>query len=65
LRLLTPTRALGRLPGQLRKEIAHFFGIYKQFEGHEFRIEGWRSQSDVLEVIARAGGRHARRLSDA
>lgn len=46
--------ALDDIPLQLQREITHFFSVYKQLEGKEVRVEGWRPRSDALEVIAEA-----------
>jgi inorganic pyrophosphatase len=40
------------IPQPLQSEIEHFFSIYKQLEGHEVSIEGWRSREEALDVIA-------------
>jgi inorganic pyrophosphatase len=45
---------LDDLPQQLRSEISHFFSIYKQPEGHEVEVEGWRPREDALAVIDKA-----------
>src|SRR5919106_5504834 len=42
---------LDDIPEQLQKEIAHFFSVYKQLEGKEVRVEGWRSREEAFEVI--------------
>jgi inorganic pyrophosphatase len=42
------------IPGQLQREITHFFSIYKQLEGKEVEVEGWRSREEALEVIEEA-----------
>ena len=39
------------IPGQLQREITHFFSIYKQLEGKQVEVEGWRSREEALEVI--------------
>ena len=39
------------IPDQLQREIAHFFSIYKELEGKEVTIDGWRSLEEGLEVI--------------
>jgi inorganic pyrophosphatase len=49
------------LPQQLRDEIAHFFSIYKQPEGHEVRIEGWRAREEALGVIDASQTRYRER----
>ena len=38
-------------PEQLQREITHFFSIYKQLEGKEVSVDGWRSREEALEVI--------------
>ena len=40
------------IPAMLQREITHFFSIYKQLEGKEVTVEGWRSREEALEVIA-------------
>jgi inorganic pyrophosphatase len=50
---------LDDLPEQLRKEIPHFFSVYKEIDEKPVEIQGWRSRDDALEVIA-----EARRLHD-
>ena len=32
------------IPAQLQLEITHFFSVYKQLEGKEVEVDGWRSQ---------------------
>ena len=49
------------LPQQLRDEIAHFFSIYKQPEGHAVRIEGWREREEALAVIDASQTRYRER----
>ena len=39
------------IPEQLQLEIAHFFEIYKQLEGKEVDVQGWRSREEALAVI--------------
>lgn len=39
------------IPQQLQDEIAHFFEIYKDLEGKEVTVEGWRSREEAIEVI--------------
>lgn len=36
----------------LRREIEHFFTIYKELEGKQTRIDGWRGQADAFRLIA-------------
>ena len=35
----------------LRREIEHFFTIYKELEGKQTRIEGWRGPADARKLI--------------
>jgi inorganic pyrophosphatase len=42
------------IPEALQREIEHFFSIYKQLEGKNVEIAGWRSREEALEVIADA-----------
>jgi inorganic pyrophosphatase len=39
------------LPETLRKEIPHFFSVYKDLEDKPVEIGGWRSREEALEVI--------------
>jgi inorganic pyrophosphatase len=45
------------LPVPLREEIEQFFSIYKDLEGKEVIIEGWRSREEAMEVIEASRGR--------
>jgi len=40
------------IPEQLQREITHFFSVYKQLEGKEVEVDGWRTREEALEVIA-------------
>ncbi len=42
---------LDDIPVQLQNEITHFFSVYKQLEGKEVRVEGWRTREEAFEVI--------------
>jgi inorganic pyrophosphatase len=46
------------LPEQLRKEIPHFFSVYKDLDRKPVEIQGWRSRAEALEVIADARRLH-------
>ena len=35
----------------LRREIEHFFTIYKELEGKQTRIDGWRGPADARKLI--------------
>jgi inorganic pyrophosphatase len=39
------------LPGTLRKEIEHFWSIYKEPEGKPVEIQGWEGREVALQVI--------------
>lgn len=52
------THGLDDLPDQLCSEIAHFFSIYKQLEGHEVEVHGWVPTEEALEVLAASRARH-------
>jgi inorganic pyrophosphatase len=43
---------LDDIPEAMQREITHFFSVYKQLEGKEVEVEGWRSREEALEVIA-------------
>jgi inorganic pyrophosphatase len=43
---------LDDIPEALQREITHFFSVYKQLEGKEVQVEGWRTRPEALEVIA-------------
>jgi inorganic pyrophosphatase len=39
------------VPKALQAEIYHFFSVYKQLEGKEVQVDGWKSREKALEVI--------------
>jgi inorganic pyrophosphatase len=43
---------LDDITDQLQREITHFFSTYKQLEGKDVDVDGWRSREEALEVIA-------------
>jgi inorganic pyrophosphatase len=43
---------LDDIPAAMQQEITHFFSVYKQLEGKEVEVDGWRSREEALEVIA-------------
>jgi len=49
---------LEHLPQQLRNEIAHFFSVYKQPDGHHVTVDGWSPREDALAVIEASRRRH-------
>lgn len=55
-------RRLEDVPQQLRTEIAHFFSIYKEPEGHTVEVEGWQSREAALEILGESRERFAKRV---
>ena len=49
---------IGDLPGQLADEIVHFFDVYTDLEGQDWKIEGWASRPEALDEIDRARERY-------
>jgi inorganic pyrophosphatase len=45
---------LDDIPQQLRDEISHFYGMYKEPEGKVVKVDGWFSREDGLRVIEEA-----------
>jgi inorganic pyrophosphatase len=43
---------------QLQREITHFFSVYKQLEGKDVEVDGWRSREEAIEVIEDARRLH-------
>ena len=43
---------LDDIPKQLQDEITHFFSTYKQLEGKEVEVDGWKTLEEAREVIA-------------
>jgi inorganic pyrophosphatase len=50
---------LDDLPDQLRREIAHFFSIYKDLEQKKVTVDGWYSREDAWEEIEASRRRHS------
>ncbi|MGI8412239.1 MAG: inorganic diphosphatase [Solirubrobacteraceae bacterium] len=43
------------LPEQLRREIGHFFSVYKDLDpGRESEVKGWGTRDEALQAIERA-----------
>jgi inorganic pyrophosphatase len=55
---------LDDLPQQLRDEIEHFFSIYKQPEGKEVIMNGWRQREEAHRCIDAARRRYEEQDSD-
>ena len=45
-------------PQQLRDEIAHFFSVYKEPDGHTVTVDGWFPREEALAVIEASRNRH-------
>ena len=55
--------SLDDITDQLQREITHFFSVYKQLEGKDVEVDGWKTREEALEVIAdgrRLHEQHAR-----
>ena len=52
---------LADIPRQLRREIEHFFSIYKQPEGVEVEVQGFEGSQAALELIEEARERFSSR----
>jgi inorganic pyrophosphatase len=46
------------LPGELAEEIEHFFNVYTDLEGKDWRIDGWGGRDEAIEVIKDARERY-------
>ena len=55
---------LEQLPLMLRQEIEQFFSIYKDLEGKEVSVTGWRSREASLVEIERSRERYRASLAD-
>jgi inorganic pyrophosphatase len=55
---------LEQLPLMLRQEIEQFFSIYKDLEGKEVSVIGWRSREASLVEIERSRERYRASLAD-
>jgi inorganic pyrophosphatase len=43
--------SLEQVPDQLKREIAHFFTVYKQLENKKVEVDGWFSREDAIQEI--------------
>jgi inorganic pyrophosphatase len=50
-------KSLDDLSMQLRDEISHFFGMYKEPEGKVVKVDGWFPREEALEEIERSRAR--------
>jgi inorganic pyrophosphatase len=48
----TSIEEMEQAPAHVRREIEHFFEIYKELEGKRSRIEGWRDAGAARAVVA-------------
>ena len=55
---------LDDLPALLRQEITQFFSIYKDLEGKEVVVDGWRPKDEALAEIAASRERFARSAAE-
>jgi Universal stress protein family len=54
-----PSPAAGSWPGRSPcDDIAHFFSVYKEPDGHNVTVDGWWPREDALEAIEVARQRH-------
>ncbi|MBX5437178.1 MAG: inorganic diphosphatase [Alicyclobacillaceae bacterium] len=51
-------QTLEDVPPHILKEIAHFFEVYKDLEGKETRIEGWRGTEDARRILEECFARY-------
>lgn len=42
---------LGNVPTHFLREVAHFFGIYKQLEGGHIEVEGWAPAEEAIAEV--------------
>ena len=49
---------IDELPEQLRKEIQHFYSMYKQPEGKQVEVHGWADRDAAEEAIAEGRRRY-------
>ncbi|MDI3328968.1 MAG: inorganic diphosphatase [Alicyclobacillaceae bacterium] len=51
-------RSLEDVPPHILEEIAHFFSVYKQLEGKEVKVEGWRGTDEAARLLEDARRRY-------
>lgn len=51
-------RSLEDVPPHILEEIAHFFSVYKQLEGKEVTVEGWRGTDEAARLLEDARRRY-------
>ena len=55
--------SIDEVPAHWRREIEHFFDIYKELEGKITRMEGWRGRDAARQVILESRSRELDRRS--
>lgn len=50
--------SLDQVPQHLKKEITHFFDVYKELEEKKTGVEGWEDRQAALRIIAEARERY-------
>ena len=58
-----PIHTVDQIFPHVRLEIEHFFDIYKELEGKETQIKGWRSPMEARQSIQQARQRYLDRYS--
>ena len=57
-------RDIGDVPSHVRREIEHFFSIYKELEGKIVETQGWRWLQDAHDAIRSARARYLSRYPE-
>jgi inorganic pyrophosphatase len=57
------TNDLDDIPNNLRREIAHFFSVYKELEGKPSRVGEWATKAQALATIAECRERYLAKKS--
>ncbi len=50
-------KGVGDLPGDLTKEIEHFFESYSALEGNDWKVDGWGTGKEAWKAIAQGRDR--------
>ncbi|GGJ10107.1 inorganic pyrophosphatase [Alicyclobacillus cellulosilyticus] len=53
-------KTLEDVPPHILKEIAHFFEVYKDLEGKETRVEGWKGRDEAERILREAIARYGK-----
>ncbi|MCL6637249.1 MAG: inorganic diphosphatase [Alicyclobacillus sp.] len=51
-------QSLEDVPPHILKEIAHFFQVYKDLEGKQTRIDGWKGRADAERILQESLARY-------